>query len=67
MGRHGRGVRHGRDPAVIVNEKLADLLERDELDMDNERHREMYLSTWAAGAFSPQQPETPRGPVIRHG
>ena len=32
-----------------VNPRLADLLERGELDWDNLRHREAYLRAWVKG------------------
>ena len=35
---------------TVLNPKLQELLEKDELDWDNQSHREMYLRTWLAGA-----------------
>jgi len=32
-----------------VHPKLLELLEKDELDWENLRHREMYLKAWVAG------------------
>ncbi len=51
MGGTARRLRPGGDPAV--NPKLAELLERDELDWDNEKHREAYLRAWVNGEVNP--------------
>ncbi len=49
---------------MTVNPKLLDLLERDELDWDDERHREAYLKAWVKdpGAL-PRYRDAPQGPA----
>jgi hypothetical protein len=39
-----------KTPAGAVHPRLRELLENDELDWDDERHREMYLKAWIAGS-----------------
>ena len=36
---------------ITLNPGLQELLEKDELDWDNNLHREMYLKAWLNGAF----------------
>lgn len=48
-----------------MNPKLAALIDAGELDLDDEKQREMYLKAWTAGNFSPVPPEVPCGPVRR--
>ena len=37
----------------MAHPRLLELLERNELDWDNPRHREMYLRAWLNGAVKP--------------
>ena len=37
------------EPAGAVSPKLRELLEKDNLDWDNQHHREMFLKAWVAG------------------
>jgi hypothetical protein len=53
MGGTARRLRPGRDPAVTANPRLLELLERDELDWDDQRHREAYLRAWVNGDLKP--------------
>lgn len=49
---------------MSVNQRLLDLLERDELDWDNPRHREAYLKAWVNGSVPPPtraEPDPPAG------
>jgi hypothetical protein len=38
---------------VTVSPRLLELLERDELDWNNEKHREAYLRAWVNGEVKP--------------
>jgi hypothetical protein len=52
MGGTARRIRPGENPAVTASPRLLGLIERDELDWDDERHREAYLRAWVNGAFA---------------
>ena len=42
----------------MVNEKLRKLLEDDELDWDNPRHRDMYFRAWVKGELPEEEKVT---------
>jgi hypothetical protein len=48
---------------VTVSPRLLDLLERDELDWDNLKHREAYLRAWVSGELPPPKPAEPGPPA----
>ena len=48
---------------MTVNPRLAELIESGELDLEDERQREMWLRTWASWEFSAYKPDVPQGPA----
>ena len=51
-------TRTGTGSTRPVNPRLADLLDRGELDWDNLRHREAYLRAWVTGTLPAKDEET---------